>query len=66
MIFFYPDADNLERQWQTIEEDEDEKNPTDAPHLFDKGDLASFVVPRSVAHPKSHQKASRSVGTAPL
>ena len=26
MIFFYPDADNLERQWQTITEDDDESS----------------------------------------
>lgn len=30
VIFFYPDADNLERQWQTInEDDEEEKSITD-------------------------------------
>lgn len=26
VIFFYPDADNLERQWQTITEEDDEKS----------------------------------------
>ena len=25
VIFFYPDADNLERQWQTINEDDEEE-----------------------------------------
>ena len=29
VIFFYPDADNLERQWQTINEDEEEKSSAD-------------------------------------
>ena len=28
VIFFYPDADNLERQWQTITEEDDEGKST--------------------------------------
>lgn len=47
VIFFYPDADNLERQWQTInEDDEEEKSITDVRTLstgMDKGFKASLL-----------------------
>eukprot|EP00913_Durusdinium_trenchii_P010515 g9859.t1 len=53
VIFFYPDADNLERQWQTInEDDEEEKSITDVRTLstgMDKGFKASlFNTKRSL------------------
>eukprot|EP00435_Cladocopium_sp_Y103_P036101 s69_g9.t1 len=47
VIFFYPDADNLERQWQTINEDEEEKSSADVVQLLsggmDKGFKASLL-----------------------
>jgi len=47
VIFFYPDADNLERQWQTInEDDEEEKTYADVRLLsagMDKGFKASIL-----------------------
>eukprot|EP00438_Fugacium_kawagutii_P021280 Skav209142 [mRNA] locus=scaffold3638:12370:19700:+ [translate_table: standard] len=47
VIFFYPDADNLERQWQTITEDDEEKSSADVQQLLssgmDKGFKASLL-----------------------
>jgi len=46
VIFFYPDADNLERQWQTITEDDDEKPSATAQVLstgLDKGFHAGLL-----------------------
>jgi len=60
VIFFYPDADNLERQWQTITENDDDQQETHYPDAvgaspvgLDKGFDAAMLWGERTSSPAS-------------